>query len=82
MTLDPKFLAILGCPACFCTREDSDGRSYNTRPPLRAVGDTAVCDMCGRAYVVHDGIPVLLPEEAIMPDVPGASAPSAVVNME
>lgn len=76
MTLDPKFLAILCCPACFCTQEDSDGLSYKARPALRAAGDTVVCDQCGRAYVIHDGIPVLLPEEAIMP-----SAASAV-NME
>ncbi len=54
-TLDPKFLAILACPA------DED------RPPLRQDGDTLVCDKCGRIYPIRDGIPILLPEEAVLP---------------
>ena len=52
--LDPKFLAVLACPA-----DDS-------RPPLRQEGDTLVCDHCGRVYPIRDGIPILLPEEAVL----------------
>jgi len=55
MLLDPKFLAVLACPA-----DDS-------RPPLRQVDDTLVCDLCGRVYSIRDGIPILLVEEAILP---------------
>jgi len=56
MTLDPKLVQILACPAC------------DTRPPLREVGDTLVCDVCRRVYPVRDGIPILLPEEAAIPE--------------
>ncbi len=55
MPLDPKFLAVLACPA------DDD------RPPLRQEGETLVCDKCGRVYPIQDGIPILLPEEATQP---------------
>ncbi len=55
MTLDPKFLAVLACPAC------------DPRPPLRQEGETLVCDRCGRVYPIRDGIPILLPEEAALP---------------
>lgn len=53
MPLDPKFLAVLACPA------------DDNRPPLRQEGETLVCDQCGRIYPIQDGIPILLPEEAI-----------------
>ena len=52
MTLDPKLLEILVCPAC---------RVAVTPLP----GDTGVaCAGCGRTYPVRDGIPVMLVEEA------------------
>ncbi len=53
--LDSKFLAVLACPA------------DDNRPPLRQEGDTLVCDQCGRIYPIRDGIPILLPEEAVLP---------------
>ena len=56
--LDPKFLAVLACPAA------------DNRPPLRQDGDTLVCDQCGRIYPIRDGIPILLPEEAALPSQP------------
>ncbi len=56
MTLDPKFLAVLACPA------------DDNRPPLRQEGETLVCDQCGRIYPIQDGIPILLPEEALSPN--------------
>lgn len=40
----------LACPAC--------------RGSLRPVLDQMVCDGCGRAYPVVDGIPVLIEERA------------------
>lgn len=62
MTLDPELVAILACPAC------------DDRPPLRMSGDDMlICDECGRTYLVRDGIPVLLPDEAILPDKRTAS---------
>lgn len=57
MTLDPRLLGLLVCPA--------------TRTPLRHVpaagdpnGGWLVSDEAGLAYPVSDGIPVLLLEEA------------------
>ena len=56
MPLDPKLLAILACPAC------------DNRPPLHLHGETLVCNQCHRIYPIREGIPVLLPEEATVPD--------------
>ncbi|WP_119323625.1 Trm112 family protein [Capsulimonas corticalis] len=56
MVLDPKLLEILACPAC------------DDRPPLRLEGETLVCDECHRVYPIHDGIPILLPDEALQPE--------------
>ena len=55
-TLDPKLVEILACPAC------------DNRPPLRLDGETLVCDQCRRVYPIQDGIPILMPEEATIPD--------------
>ncbi len=63
MTLDPDFVAILTCPAC------------DERPPLQLSADTLICDVCGRAYIIRDGIPVLLPDEAIL-SVPDNALPA------
>jgi len=60
MALDPKLVDILACPAC------------DDRPPLRLVGETLVCDSCHRVYMIRDGIPILLPEEATIPDTANA----------
>jgi len=54
--IDPALLSILACPAC------------DDRPPLREEGETLICDKCHRVYPVREGIPVLLPEEATIPD--------------
>ena len=55
MALDPKLVDILACPAC------------DDRPPLKLVGETLVCGECRRVYMIRDGIPILLPEEAVLP---------------
>ena len=51
--LDPEFLAMLRCPACA------------DRPPVRLApeGGRLLCDRCGRAYPILDGIPSLLVDE-------------------
>lgn len=53
--IDPKLLEIMQCPAC--TGELSE----RMEPPA------LVCADCGRAYPVREGIPVMLIEEAVMP---------------
>lgn len=55
MSIDPKLLEILACPAC------------DDRPPVRQEGDRLICDVCGRRYPIRDGIPVMLVEEAELP---------------
>jgi uncharacterized protein YbaR (Trm112 family) len=54
--IDPSLLEVLGCPL------EAD------RPPFREVGDYLVCTSCGSAFPVKDGIPHLLPEDAIPAD--------------
>lgn len=46
----PDLLAILVCPV--------DKAKVNLQ------GDRLVCEKCGRAYPVRDGIPIMLEEEA------------------
>ncbi|MFA6029750.1 MAG: Trm112 family protein [Elusimicrobiota bacterium] len=51
MTLDPKLLEILACPAC--------------KGPLAHPSEDALdCAACRKRYPVRDGIPVMLVEEA------------------
>ncbi len=54
--IEPWLLEILACPAC--------------TSPLRLDEPAAelVCTSCGRAYPIRDGIPVLLVDEARLPD--------------
>ncbi len=60
MTLiDPDLLEILVCPV------DKAGLDEDQ------VGPALVCRSCGRRYPVRDGIPVMLVEEAELPDGPG-----------
>lgn len=51
--IDPALLEIIVCPAC--------------RADLEVVGEELVCQGCGLAYPVRDGIPVLLVDEARKP---------------
>ena len=53
-TLDPDLLEILICPL--------------TRSKLRQEGDYLVAEMGGLRYPVRDGIPVMLIEEAKLPE--------------
>ncbi|MFA7238093.1 MAG: Trm112 family protein [Phycisphaeraceae bacterium] len=53
-TLDPELLNILICPL--------------TRSKLRLEGDELVAETGGLRYPIRDGIPVLLIEEAALPE--------------
>jgi len=53
-TIDPELLAILRCPL--------------TRSRLRQEGDFLIAEVGGLAYPVRDGIPVMLVEEAKLPE--------------
>jgi uncharacterized protein len=53
-TLDPELLALLRCPL--------------THSKLRQEGDYLIAEQGGLAYPVRDGIPVMLVEEAKLPD--------------
>lgn len=53
MTLiSPELLAIMQCPACHGDLVEDEGRA------------ALVCNSCGLAYPVRDGIPVMLIEQA------------------
>ena len=52
--IDPELLETLRCPL--------------TRSRLRAEGDCLVAEVGGLAYPIRDGIPVMLVEEAKLPE--------------
>ncbi|MGY1693488.1 MULTISPECIES: Trm112 family protein [unclassified Geodermatophilus] len=51
--LDPVLLGILACPD-----------THHSPLTVDEAAGELVCDTCGRAYPVRDGIPVLLLDEA------------------
>jgi uncharacterized protein YbaR (Trm112 family) len=55
MSLDPRLLEILVCPAC------------HAKVRLNEASSGLLCEGCGRVYPVRDGIPVMLVEEASAP---------------
>lgn len=57
MSLDPQLLEILACP-------DTHHAPLTYDEPAQ----TLTCTQCGRVFEVRDGIPVLLLDEARMPD--------------
>lgn len=56
MSLDPTLLEILVCPS------DHADLRYD------AAADTLTCTGCGRIYEIRDGVPVMLVEEAQLPE--------------
>jgi len=52
--IDQTLLEILACPVCHSA--------------IRQEGDWLVCDECRLKYPVRDGLPVMLPEEAVKSD--------------
>lgn len=60
MSIDPKLLEILACPACHGKVELRDENRL-------------VCVECRRAYPIRDGIPVMLIDEATIEETPEKS---------
>jgi uncharacterized protein YbaR (Trm112 family) len=58
LSLDPRLLELLCCPAC--------------RTAVRPLPDETglACDTCHRIYPIVDGIPVMLVEEAEIRGIP------------
>ena len=52
--IDKELLDILACPEC--------------KEGVREENDKIVCTGCGRRYPIKDGIPVMLVDEAEMPE--------------
>lgn len=52
--IDERLLKILACPLC--------------KEKVELKGERLVCVKCGRAYPIRDGIPIMLIEEAELPD--------------
>jgi uncharacterized protein YbaR (Trm112 family) len=51
--ISDELLAILACPV--------------DKTPVRLEGQKLVCDTCGRRYRIDDGIPIMLVDEAELP---------------
>lgn len=56
-TVNKELLNILVCPV--------------DHAKVHPEGDSLVCEKCGRAYPVRDGIPIMLESEAVMPGKSG-----------
>jgi uncharacterized protein YbaR (Trm112 family) len=52
--VDQELLKILACPAC--------------KSEVELRGEKIVCTKCGRRYPIRDDIPVMLIDEAEMPE--------------
>ena len=52
--IDKELLDILACPAC--------------KADVRLEGERIVCTKCKRRYPIKDDIPIMLIDEAEMPD--------------
>ena len=64
--LDPQLLEILACPS-------DDHAPLRVGTPADPEADALTCTSCGRQFPVNDGIPVLLLDEAVLPNPPVAS---------
>jgi uncharacterized protein YbaR (Trm112 family) len=63
VTLDPQLLEILACPS-------DDHAPLRPGTPADPEADALTCTSCGRQFPVTDGIPVLLLDEATVPEAP------------
>ncbi|MEK7241769.1 MAG: Trm112 family protein [Planctomycetota bacterium] len=52
--IDKELLEILACPLC--------------KTEVKLEGEKIVCTRCGRRYPIKDDIPIMLVEEAEVPD--------------
>jgi uncharacterized protein YbaR (Trm112 family) len=64
--MDAALLEILRCPD-----------EHHAELRYDAAAQTLTCIECGRIFDIRDGIPVLLLDEARLPDVAGPSTPDA-----
>ena len=64
--VDPKLLEILACPT-------SDHAPLRPGTPDDPDAAALTCTSCGRQYPVVDGVPVLLLDEAVLPQEPPTS---------
>lgn len=55
--IDKELLEILACPLC--------------KTEVKLEGEKIVCTRCGRRYPIKDDIPIMLAEEAEMPEKKG-----------
>jgi uncharacterized protein len=55
-----ELLNILACPAC--------------KTPVRLEGNKLVCDDCNRRYRIENGIPIMLIDEAEIPESDGSKS--------
>jgi uncharacterized protein YbaR (Trm112 family) len=69
VALDATLLEILACPS-------SDHAPLRIGSPADPAADVLTCTSCGRMYPVRDGIPVLLLDEAILPESSSADDPA------
>lgn len=72
VSLDPQLMQILACPC------DAHAPLQAGTPADREA-DALTCTSCGRSFPVVDGIPVLLLDEALLPDeaLAGPDGPAA-----
>ncbi|HEY7176616.1 MAG TPA: Trm112 family protein [Micromonosporaceae bacterium] len=61
MSLDPQLVSLLACPDTHHAPLNYDDEAQ-----------TLTCKECGRVYPIHDGIPVLLLDEATIPGTASA----------
>lgn len=54
--IDETLLELLACPNC------------SGRPPVKLKRDVLICTECKRGYKIIDGIPRMLPEDALTPE--------------
>lgn len=52
--IDKELLDIMACPLC--------------KADVELVGERIVCTKCGRRYPIRDGIPIMLIDEAELPN--------------
>jgi uncharacterized protein YbaR (Trm112 family) len=71
--LDQRLLDVLACPC----PEHAPLRVGTQADADSAGTDVLTCTSCGRMFPVRDGIPVLLLDEAVLPESdPGSDRPS------
>ncbi len=61
MPVSPRLLEILACPVC------------KVKVELKPDGTGLKCPQCKRVYAIHDDIPVMLVDEAVIEDEPAAT---------